>query len=284
MPDTPGWRVRVVPNKYPALSTESPYQDNRPTSGLDGIHGRISGFGSHEILIETPVKNRQMADMDVGEISEILEVCRERMQSYSNDRRFRTVVVFKNHGREAGASLVHSHTQLLALPVIPERVATQLRSFQEFRDAEGVCLLCSILNREMEEEKRVVSRGNGYLVMAPFAAISPFQLNIIPLRHEHDFSSAGEDSLHSLAQVLLKTLRRLRSVLGEHPWNMILHNAPVGQAEDADVSAYHWFIEITPRLSNPAGFEMGSGYFINTLAPEEYAEILGTQDAGRGTQ
>jgi UDPglucose--hexose-1-phosphate uridylyltransferase len=274
MPDSPGWRVRVVPNKYPALASDVTFEKYFPVTRMEVIHGRVPGFGSHEILIETPVKNRQMVDMDEGEIAEILIVYQERIQRYSSDGRFRTVVVFKNHGREAGASLVHSHTQLLALPVIPYRVAIQLQSFQEHMAAEGICLLCNILNKEMEEEQRVVSSEHGYLVMAPFAASSPFQLNIIPLEHNHDFSCIGEGSVHSLAKVLMRTLRSLRSILGEHPWNMILHNAPVGHNKGIDAMSYHWFIEITPRLTNPAGFEMGSGYYINTVAPEEYAEIL----------
>lgn len=278
-PDSPGWRVRVVPNKFPALDKKlscEPY--------IEGIHSRIPGFGTHEIVIETPVKNRQMADMDDVEVAEILAVFRERMRTHFSDGRFKTVILFKNHGKAAGASLVHSHTQLMALPVIPNNVASQLESFEEHRSEKDRCLMCEILEKEVREGDRVVVNESGYMVLAPFAASSPFQLNIVPRDHSHDFSLSDDDSLGHLAQVLGGTLRRLRSVLGEHPWNMVLHNAPANLDGERDATAYHWFLEITPRLTNPAGFEMGSGFSINTVAPEECAEILRTQDAGHRTQ
>ena len=268
-PDSPGWRVRVVPNKFPALTTA-----NHPEQYKEGIHSRIPGFGAHEVVIETPVKDRQMADMSGGEIAEVLAVFRQRMQNFSKDGRFKTVILFKNHGKEAGASLVHSHTQLMALPVVPDNVAVQLASFQEHRAQKGLCLMCEILEKEVVDGDRVVEEEGGYMVLVPFAASSPFQLNIVPSDHLHDFSLSNDDSLDRLAPVLGHTLRRLRSVLGEHPWNMVLNNAPMDPEGETDVTAYHWFLEITPRLTNVAGFEMGSGFSINTVAPEECASLL----------
>lgn len=268
-PDSPGWRVRVVPNKFPALSVTDPYENS-----IEEIHSRIPGFGSHEIIIETPVKGRQMADMGDDEITEVLYVFRERMHTHFSDGRFKTVIVFKNHGKEAGASLVHSHAQLIALPVVPSNVASQLQSFKDFQARKGGCLMCGIVEREITEKTRVIMNDNSYLIAAPFASSSPFQLNIIPKAHSHDFSSIDDHSIGKLAPVLGDILRRLRSVLGEHPWNMVLHNAPFDPEREEDAQAYHWFIEITPRLTNPAGFEIGSGFSINTVAPEECAEIL----------
>ncbi len=276
-PDNTGWRIRVVPNKYPALSADQPLE---PFS--EGIHSSIQGFGIHEIIIETPVKNRQMADMDNGEVSEVLMVIRERMKVHLNDGRFKSVILFKNHGKDAGASLVHSHTQLMALPLVPDNVATQLESFKDYLTRENRCLMCEILMKEIAENVRTVFDGNGYMVVVPFASSSPFQVNIVPKAHVHDFSLSDSDTLNRLALVLRKTLRRLRSVLGEHPWNMILHNAPTGVPEETDVKFYHWFLEITPRLINPAGFEMGSGFYINTIAPEECAALLREQGPGSG--
>jgi UDPglucose--hexose-1-phosphate uridylyltransferase len=269
----------VVPNKFPALATEylcEPY--------TEGIHSRIQGFGVHEIVIETPIKNRQMVDMDDVEIAEVLVVFRERMHTHLSDGRFKTVILFKNHGKEAGASLVHSHTQLMALPVLPTNVALQLESFEMHRVDKDRCLMCEILEKEVKESARVVYDQGGYLVVAPFAASSPFQLNIVPRDHCHDFSLSDDDSLGNLAPVLGGTLRQLRSVLGEHPWNMVLHNAPVDPEGNASMEAYHWFLEITPRLTHSAGFEMGSGFFINTVAPEECAELLRAQVAERRAQ
>jgi UDPglucose--hexose-1-phosphate uridylyltransferase len=259
----------VVPNKFPALATYLPCEPY-----TEGIHSRLPGFGAHEIVIETPIKNRQMVEMDDGEIAEILAVFRERMRTHLSDGRFKTVILFKNHGKEAGASLVHSHTQLMALPVIPNNVASQLQSFEEYRSEKDSCLMCDILEREIVEGDRVVCDEGGYLILVPFAASSPFQLNIVPKTHSHDFSLSDDDNLEKLAPVLGGTLRRLHSILGEHPWNMVLHNAPVDPEGHLNVEAYHWFLEITPRLTNPAGFEMGSGFFINTVAPEECAALL----------
>ena len=268
-PDDPGWQVRVVPNKFPALSNEQPCE-----LFVEGIHSSIPGFGLHEIVIETPVKDRQMVDMGDDEIGEVLSVFHERMCTHFSDGRFKTVILFKNHGKEAGASLVHSHTQLMALPVIPNNVALQLASFEDYRVKMDRCLMCDILEREVQEEVRIVDDREGYLVVAPFAASSPFQLNIIPETHSHDFSLSDDGSLGRLAAVLGRTLRRLQLVLGEHPWNMVLNNAPLDPEGKSDVTAYHWFLEITPRLITPAGFEMGSGFFINTVSPEECAELL----------
>jgi len=278
-PDSPGWRVRVVPNKFPALTIGMAPGGQPPILYTEGIHSRIPGLGAHEIVIETPVKDRQMVDMDDGEIAEILIVFRERMRAHFKNGLFKTVILFKNHGKEAGASLIHSHTQLMALPIIPNNVASQLQSFTEHRAEKNRCLMCEILEKEVVEGDRVVCDEGGYLVLAPFAASSPFQLNIVPRNHSSDFSLSDDDSLGHLAQVLGGTLRRLRSVLGEHPWNMVLHDAPANLDGERDATAYHWFIEITPRLTNPAGFEMGSGFSINTVAPEECAALLRTQDA-----
>ena len=268
-PDTPGWRVRVVPNKFPALHKELPCEPY-----VEEIHSSIPGFGVHEIIIETAVRDRQIVDMTDNELAEVLIVFRERMRTHFSDGRFKTVILFKNHGKEAGASLVHSHTQLMALPVIPKNVASQLTSFEEHLIEKDRCLMCELLVREVQEEVRIVDDSGGYLVVAPFAASSPFQLNIVPKDHSHDFSLSDDDSLDSLATVLGSTLRRLHSALGEHPWNMVLHNAPMDPEGHLNVEAYHWFLEITPRLTNLAGFEMGSGFYINTVAPEECAELL----------
>ena len=278
-PDSPGWSVRVVPNKFPALSPDLPLENF-----AECVHGHIPGFGVHEVVIETPVWNRQMADMDDEEIEEVLVVLRERMRFHSSDERLKTIILFKNHGKEAGASLVHSHTQIMALPIVPSNVATELQSFVQYMEKESRCLMCDILAREVKIETRVVLDESGYLVLAPFAAGSPFQLNILPRDHSHDLSLSDDDQLRRLAPVLGDTLRRLRSVLGEHPWNMVLHNAPSNLDDGRDVAAYHWFMEITPRVTNPAGFEMGSGFSINTVAPEECAELLRAQGAGRGAQ
>jgi len=276
-PDSPGWRVRVVPNKFPALTETAP-GEVITSPDIAGIHSSIPGSGVHEIIIETPVKDRQMADMDANELEDILLVYQERLKTHLHGGKYKTVFLFKNHGKEAGASLVHSHAQIMALPIVPSNVASELRSFEEHRKGSGSCLMCGILEKEAKTGTRVVLDEGGYVVLAPYAASSPFQLQIVPKDHHDDFSHSNEIKRHHLAYVLGTAVRSLRSVLGEHPWNMVLHNAPANLEDGWDVTAYHWFIEITPHLTRPAGFEMGSGIYINIVAPEEYAEILRTKN------
>jgi UDPglucose--hexose-1-phosphate uridylyltransferase len=296
-PDTPGWKIRVVPNKFPALS---PNLKAEPFT--EGLHRAIPGFGAHEIIIETPVKNRQLSDMSGAELVQVLGVMRERLRVYFSDGRFRTVVLFKNHGKEAGASLVHSHTQLVALPVVPSNLATMVKSFTDHREKAGNCLYCEILVREealrlssgqaggpstkLRAGSRIIESNDTFVVLAPFAAASPYQVRIVPRTHSHDFSAISDEDLEDFALVLGSILRRLQTVLGEHPYNMVLHTAPTEDPEEKrDIKAYHWFLEISPKLTNLAGFEMGSGFFINTVAPEECAELLRrSQESGARSQ
>ena len=275
-PDGPGWTVRVVPNKYPALSPDLPYEPY-----VEGIQSRIPGFGIHEILIETPVRNRQMVDMDREELGEVLLVLRDRLAAHLSDGRFRAVIGFKNHGKDAGASLVHSHCQIMALPVVPNHLAALLESFTEHRERTGNCLYCEIVESEKVKGERVIEDSGDFAALAPFAAASPFQVRIVPTIHSHSFTQLNEEGTSELAVILGSVLRRLRHVLGEHPWNMVFYTAPAETAGGEDSNSngnsnreFHWFLEITPRLTNLAGFEMGSGFLINTVSPEECAELL----------
>jgi len=278
-PDTPGWSVRIVPNKFPALTPDQPQSDSREAL-VEDIQVSFPAFGIHEILIETPIKNRQMVDMDQDELGFVLSVLRERLASHLSDGRFQSVIGFKNHGKDAGASLVHSHTQIMALPMVPGNITTMVQSFSTHQEGTGGCLWCEIVGREEAEGSRVVERNDNFVALAPFAAASPFQVRIVPTIHSSDFTRISDENTSALAAILGSTLQRLRSVLGEHPWNMVIYSAPAGtKAED-----FHWFLEITPRVTTQAGFEMGTGISINTVAPEECAEMLRAQGAGRGAQ
>jgi UDPglucose--hexose-1-phosphate uridylyltransferase len=268
-PDTPGWSVRIVPNKFPALSPGLPQADLRELL-VEEIHGSSPAFGIHEILIETPVKNRQMVDMDQEELGFVLSVLRDRLASHHADSRFRTVIGFKNHGKEAGASLVHSHSQIMALPMVPGNLAAMVQSFSTHQEGMSNCLYCEIIDREKAEGKRVVESSDIFVSLAPFAAASPFQVRIVPVAHSSYFTRISDEDTGALAAILGSTLRRLRRVLGEHPWNMVFYTAPAGDENEI----FHWFVEITPRVTTQAGFEMGSGISINTVAPEECAELL----------
>ncbi len=283
-PDTPGWSVRIVPNKFPALSPDLPQADlSEPL--VEKIHGSSPAFGIHEILVETPVKNRQMVDMDPEELGSVLSVLRDRLASHLSDDRFQSVIGFKNHGKDAGASLVHSHTQIIALPMVPGNLAAMVKNFSAHQERTGRCLYCEIVDREKAGGSRVVESNDNFVALTPFAAASPFQVRIVPAAHSHDFTAISDEEVSALAHILGSTLRRLRNVLGEHPWNMVFYTAPAGVGGTSNSNSdFHWFVEITPRVTIQAGFEMGTGISINTVAPEEGAELLRAQGAGRGAQ
>ena len=268
-PDTPGWTVRIVPNKFPALSP-----DLNPEPMVEGIDSSAPAFGTHEILIETPTRNRQMVDMEPGELRGVLSVFRDRMASHLSDGRFKAVIGFKNHGKEAGASLVHSHCQVMAMSMIPHSVAAMAESFTDHYEKNGECMLCEIIKREEGEGRRVVEKSESFFALAPFAAASPFQVRIVPISHSSDFTQISDDEVAALADILGSTLRRLRGALGEHPWNMVIYSTPLVAEGGEGSESFHWFLEITPRVTVKAGFEMGSGVSINIVAPEECAKLL----------
>ncbi|TNF48320.1 galactose-1-phosphate uridylyltransferase, partial [bacterium] len=274
-PDTPGWRVRVIPNKYPALTTGSVF---RPQ--FHGPHMIGEGFGIHEIVIETPEDNLQIEDLPVGHLAEVLGVYRMRLGELNGDGRFRTILIFKNRGVEAGATLGHSHSQIMAIPVVPNLIADELISCLEHFQENGQCMMCRIIEEETQDQVRVVDESDGYLVFAPFSSSVPFELRIVPREHDEDFSRIEDADLLQLSRIMKETLKRLNTALDNPPYNLTLHTSPPppvreGDGPDGPVEDYyHWYFELTPRTTRLAGFEWGTGFFINPTAPEEAAETL----------
>jgi len=269
-PNQPGWKVRVVPNKFAALSTSAKWEVKHPE-----IFTTINGYGSHEVIIETPQHNQTLATLPQEHVQLVLQALLQRMRTLAQDNRIAFVQVFRNHGAGAGTSLVHPHSQLIATPIVPTNIREEIEEARRFYDDRVTCVYCYMLEKELECEERVVLTTDHYVVLAPFASRFPFELMILPRRHSASFvADARAEDVTFLADVLQRTLLLLYRAANNPDYNAVLHTAPL---RDSCMDYYHWHIEIVPRLTTPAGFELGSGIYITTAIPEETADYLREQ-------
>ena len=270
------WAVRVVPNKYPALAIEGTLD----REGI-GMFDKMNGVGAHEVVIETPEHNLALPDYSSQQIDYVLKTYQERMNDLRGDHRFRYTLVFKNHGREAGASLVHPHSQIIALSVTPRRVKEQLNSARKHYREKRRCIFCDIIKQELERDERIVMKNTEFVVWSPFAARFPFEMWILPRKHSHDFTNISSDQRMRFGTILRKTVSKLKQALQNPPYNYLINTAPnfdaphtsemSGQTIEED---YHWHLEVIPRINRIAGFEWGTGFYINPTPPEEAARFL----------
>lgn len=265
-PNTTGWSIRVVPNKFPALQIEG--ELNRRGEGLYDL---MNGVGAHEVIIESPNHLAELSDLSIEHIRDILLTFRERILDLKKDTRFKYILVFKNHGTAAGASLEHSHSQLIATPIIPKRVLEELEGARRHFEFKERCIYCDIIRQELHAGKRVVVAREDYVALEPFASRFPFETWLLPVRHVSHFEATELDHYWGLAAALRETLQRLNSALDNPHYNFILHTSPVQEAPTAE---YHWHLEIIPKLTKVAGFEWGSGFYINPTPPEVAAQHL----------
>lgn len=265
-PDTPGWQVRVVPNRFPALE-----MDSEVTSGGDGLYRSVGGHGAHEVVIESPRHLVSPTEMTPEDLALVVRAWCERSRVLSRDDGVSYVLVFKNVGVRAGASIEHAHSQLIAVPVLPKRVAEELRGCAEFYRQNSRCLFCSIIEREKQHGRRMVIDREGFVVISTYAARFPFEMCILPTEHSQHFQDLGPEQMQSLAAVLHEALARLDVCLKGPPFNFAIHTAPVDHEEAEN---YHWHIEVIPRVTHVAGFEWGTGFYINPMEPETAAEHL----------
>jgi UDPglucose--hexose-1-phosphate uridylyltransferase len=274
--DSPGWKVRVVPNMYPALRIEG----NLDLSA-EGMFDRMNGIGAHEVIVETPEHDVPMADMEYRHVERVIEAAIERQRDLFRDGRFKYVLIFKNHGFRAGATTAHPVSQIIATPVTPLTVATKLRSARDHYHVKARCIFCDLLDQELDRQVRIVSVDSSFAVLAPFASRFPFELMIIPRRHSHSFESMSVEEVAGLARTMRDTLRRLKNCLEDPPYNLMIHTAPntntlprrAGYWQTLPFD-FHWHIEVIPRLTRTAGFEWGTGFYINPTLPEEAAAFL----------
>jgi UDPglucose--hexose-1-phosphate uridylyltransferase len=264
--DTPGWRVRVVPNKYPALHVEGELH----MRGL-GVYDTMEGIGAHEVLIESPRHILSPTEAAPGELEEVVRAYRDRMLDLRKDIRLVCAMLFKNVGAEAGASLEHSHSQLICTPVVPKRVQEEMDRCNEFYRFRGRCLLCDIIQQDLADGQRVVMDKDDFVVLAPYAARFPFEMWILPKRHVSHFEDIPDDMVGGLARALHEALCRLDASLDQPAYNYNIHSVPFALGP---VPYYHWHVEVIPRVTAVAGFEWGSGFYINPVPPETAAHYL----------
>jgi UDPglucose--hexose-1-phosphate uridylyltransferase len=265
-PNAPGWTYRVVSNKFPALRIEGELE----RSG-EGLFDRMEGVGAHEVVIETPDHMASLATMPVDGVADVLLAYRERVRDLVKDPRFEYILVFKNHGEPAGASLEHPHSQLIATPIIPIMVTEELEGSARYFELKERCVWCDIVRQERRDGRRAILEADGFSAIMPFAPRFPFESWILPTRHRSAFEESEIDELRALAGVLQRFLRRLNAVLGDPPYNFMLHTAPL---HEPALDHFHWHLEIIPKLTRVAGFEWGSGFFINSVRPEDAAAAL----------
>jgi len=264
--NTPGWKVRVIPNRYPALMIEGDLDRQ-----AEGIYDRMNGVGAHEVVIETPEHGKDLGDLSDQEVTEVLFAFKARVVDLRNDLRFRYILLFKNHGSAAGATLEHSHSQLIALPVTPRQVAEEIEGARRHYDHRERCIFCDIVGQERKDRSRLIFENEEFVVFAPWAPRSPFETWILPKRHQSNYEAEPKERLGLCAQALRTTVRRIGSALGRPAYNFMVHSNPLREPPSL---SYHWHIEVMPALTQVAGFEWGSGFHINPVPPEEAAEFL----------
>ncbi len=265
-PNAPGWTVRVVPNKFPALRIEGELEP----SG-EGLYDRMSGVGAHEVIVETPAHGAALATLPEAAVADVLWAYRERMRDLGQDSRFRYVMVFKNHGEAAGASLEHPHSQLIATPIVPIMVTEEIEGAERHFRLKKRCIWCDIIRQERRAGGRIILEGEGFVALAPFAPRLPFETWILPAGHRSAYEETDIRELGPLARLLGEILRRMGRVLGDPPFNYMLHSAPLRAGL---LDHFHWHLEIIPKLTRVAGFEWGTGFFINPVPPEEAVQYL----------
>jgi len=271
-----GWLLRVVPNMYPIFKVEGKIE----RKGV-GVYDKINGIGAHEVIIETPLHNIILKDYSLKILYNLFYTFKIRMLDLRRDIRFRYILIFKNYGEKAGATLKHQHSQIIALPVMPKMVTTMLESTKKHYEKKERCLVCDIIEQELKEGSRIVYENFDFVAICPYASAFPFEVTVYPRKHNHDFASIGDQELSSLADMTREVFIRLNQVLINPALNVLIHSAPPlverpeypGYWKSLHVD-YHWHMEITPRFTSFAGFEGGTGFHINPVKPEDSAKFL----------
>ncbi|MBF0545866.1 MAG: galactose-1-phosphate uridylyltransferase [Candidatus Riflebacteria bacterium] len=266
LPNQPGWQIRVIPNKFPALQIEG----DLDRTGI-GLYDMMNGVGAHEVIIETPNHKCGAAGYTVPQMTTIVNTYCDRYRDLKRDRRFRYILIFKNNGQAAGASLDHPHSQLIATPIIPKRVMEEIEGARQYYYYKERCVFCDIIRQELSAGERIIHENENFVAFAPFASRFPFETCIAPKDHKASFGAIEESEIEGLADILCATLNRLVKTLNDPPFNYIIHTSP---CDENCGEYYHWHLEIMPRLTKVAGFEWGSGFYVNPTPPELATSFL----------
>lgn len=265
-PNTPGWSLRVVPNKYPALIIEGELDKEG-----DGIYDKMNGIGAHEVIIETPDHNIAFSHLPPEKMIQVFWAFRDRILDLEKDPRFKYAMIFKNFGRAAGASLEHSHSQLVALPIVPRMIVSELEGSKKYYGYKDRCIFCDIIRQELKKDVRVVSQNDYFIAIEPYAPRSPFETWILPKEHSSSYISSDNGMMEALTAIFSEIMLRLDSCIPNVPYNFVLHTSPL---RSEPLKHFHWHFEIMPKLTSIAGFEWGSGFYINPVPPEDAARFL----------
>ena len=261
-----GWKIRVVSNKYPALSREG---ESRRM--IDGTRRLVTGVGLHEVIIESPAHDTSPAFLDIKYVEDIVRIYRDRLKEAYLDPRVEHVIIFKNHGEGSGTTIEHPHSQLIATPVVPVRFRDRVLSAMHYFDDTGECLTCDILKMEREDTRRVIIDTEHFATFIPYAALSPFHTWIFPKRHSASFSDIKEEEIKDIALHLKTFLTKLYWGLDDPDYNFVISSS---RPQDVGNNYSHWYLTIIPRVLRTAGFELGSGMFMNPSLPEVSAAFL----------
>lgn len=287
-PENENWEMRIVENLYPVLGNE------RSQPGFNyGLQQAIDGYGRHEVIVDHHQHGIAFHEMSQEHLSNLFHVYQQRMKElYKMDKRLKYVLVFKNFGPAAGASMKHTHSQIIATPVVPQNVHDEVTYSKAYYDRHHHCIFCSLIDealtfeatiydrasgevvRKIDVGQYIVERGEKFIAIKPFASRYEWEVHILPLQHKSNYLDTPQEDLDDLARVMQRTMARLDAVIGGAQYNFFLHSLPQGEESQSCHSSYHWHLEICPRTSIPTGFELGSGLFVNTISPEEAAEQL----------
>ncbi|MHC9543379.1 MAG: galactose-1-phosphate uridylyltransferase [Vulcanimicrobiota bacterium] len=260
------WLVRSVPNKFPALSCEG-----EPETSNKGLYRTMKGVGAHEVIIESPIHNLTTALYDIPHIEKIVDMYKSRYLELSRDPRLAHIIIFKNHGESAGTSIEHPHSQIVATPMVPRQISDRLRYAREYYEKIDECVYCRMLADEIKSRERIVAENEYFAAFEPYASFSPFHTWILPKTHRSSFGEISREEITDYAAILKETMARFYYGIGNPDFNYCIRTSPINEK---NTEYFHWYTAIVPRLSKPAGFEMGSGMFINTSLPEQCAGFL----------
>ena len=264
--DENGWKVRAVPNRYPVLAIEG-----ERVRTVEGIYRTMTGVGVHEVIVEHPRHNMTTALLSRHEVADILRAYRSRYREIRKDPRIECIIIFKNHGESAGASLEHPHSQLVATPIVPSQVRDRIQDAIHFWDNTGECVFCNMLKQELAARERIVYESEHFVAFVPYAALSPFHLWLFPRRHSSSFDDITDPEIDDLALNLKTVLAKLYHGLGNPDFNYCIRSVPT---DEQQTDYFHWYVAIIPKVIQTAGFELGSGIFVNTALPEASAKFL----------
>lgn len=262
----PGWKVRVISNKYPALGIHGDLECRG-----EGMYDVMHGVGAHEVIIECPHAESNLSHLSSEAVRDVLLAYQSRLVDLKRDTRLIHALIFKNKGARAGASLPHAHSQLIVTPIVPITIQEELDGSLAYFQFRGRSIFSDMIIQEHNSAKRVVFETPQFLVFCPFASRFPFEIWIVPKQQRSHFERASRAEIDELGDVLKRTLRKLEIGLEDPSYNYIIHSAPFHAEE---LPHYRWHIEIFPRLAGVAGFEWGSGFYINPVPPEEAAKFL----------